>query len=247
VRRDGRRRVTFFREPAGDPRLAKVRRDSWVLGAAVGVFGVSFGVLARTAGLTAPQACAMSVLVFTGASQFAVVGVLASGGSLASAVGSALLLAARNAAYGLALAPIHVGRRLSRRLVAAQFVLDETTAMATAQPDRRLGEAAFWATGVAVFVCWNLGTLAGAVAGGAIGDPEAWGLDAAFPAGYVALVVPHLRDRAGRVAAAAGAAISLVLIPLAPAGLPIVAAALGVVPALLFAPRTGTGVEGEQR
>ena len=81
-----------------------------------------------------------------------------------------------------------------------------------------------------------------AVAGGAIGDPEAWGLDAAFPAGYVALVVPHLRDRAGRVAAAAGAAISLVLIPLAPAGLPIVAAALGVVPALLFAPRTGRGV-----
>jgi predicted branched-subunit amino acid permease len=98
-----------------------------------------------------------------------------------------------------------------------------------------------------VFVCWNLGTPAGAMAGGAIGDPEAWGLDAAFPAGYVALVVPHLRDRAGRVAAAAGAAISLVLIPLAPAGLPIVAAALGVVPALLFAPRTGTEAEGEHR
>ncbi|HEY2998705.1 MAG TPA: AzlC family ABC transporter permease [Acidimicrobiales bacterium] len=220
---------------ADQSRLAKVRRDAWVLGAAVGVFGVSFGVLATAAGLSAAQACALSVLVFTGASQFAAVGVLAAGGSLASAFGSALLLAARNAAYGVAMAPTFAHRRLGRRLVAAQLVIDESTAMATAQPQGRLREAAFWSTGVAVFLCWNLGTIVGALAGDAIGDPRALGLDAAFPAGFVFLAVPHLRTRQGRVAAACGAAIALVLIPLAPAGVPIVAAALGVVPAILFA------------
>jgi 4-azaleucine resistance transporter AzlC len=217
------------------PLAARVRKDIWVLGAAVGVFGVSFGVLATTAGLTVAQACVMSVLVFTGASQFAVISVLGTGGSLGSALGSALLLAARNAAYGVAMAPTLARRSLSRRLLAAQLVIDESTAMATAQPGRRAQEQAFWTTGLAVFVCWNLGTVVGAVAGDAVGDPEALGLDAAFPAGFVALAVPHLRTRQGRVAAACGAAIALALIPLAPAGVPIVAAALGVVPALLFA------------
>lgn len=219
---------------------ARVRRDIWVLGAAVGVFGASFGVLATTAGLTVAQACAMSVLVFTGASQFAVVGVISAGGSLGSAFGSALLLAARNAAYGVALAPTLSRRSLGRRLVAAQVVIDETTAMAMAQPGRVAREHAFWTTGLAVFVCWNIGTVLGAVAGDAIGDPEALGLDAAFPAGFVALAVPHLGTRQGKVAAVCGAAIALVLIPLAPAGVPIVAAALGVVPAVLF----GAGPDG---
>lgn len=216
------------------PLDATLRRDIWVLGLAVGVFGVSFGVLATTAGLSAAQACALSVLVFTGASQFAAVGVLEAGGSLGSAFGSALLLAARNAAYGVALAPTLAGRTLGRRLLAAQLVIDESTAMATAQRGKRAREDAFWATGVAVFVCWNVGTALGAVAGDAIGDPEALGLDAAFPAGFVALAVPHLGSRRGKVAAVSGALIALALIPLAPAGVPIVAAALGVVPALLF-------------
>jgi 4-azaleucine resistance transporter AzlC len=221
----------------GDVLAARVRRDIWVLGAAVGVFGVSFGVLGTTAGLTVAQACAMSVLVFTGASQFAAVGVISAGGSLGSAFGSALLLAARNAAYGVALAPTLARRSLGRRLLAAQIVIDETTAMSTAQPGRRAREHAFWATGIAVFVCWNIGTVVGAVAGDAIGDPEAFGLDAAFPAGFVALAVPHLGSRQGKVAAACGAVIALVLIPLTPAGVPIVAAALGVVPAVLFGGR----------
>jgi branched chain amino acid efflux pump len=225
-------------------RVSRVRRDAWVLGAAVGVFGASFGVLATTSGLTTAQACTLSLLVFTGASQFAAVGVLAAGGSLGSAFGSALLLAARNAAYGVALAPTLARHRLGRRLVAAHMVLDESTAMATAQGDGPLREAAFWATGIAVFVCWNVGTLVGAVAGDAIGDPQALGLDAAFPAGFVALAVPHLRGRQGRVAAVCGAAIALALIPLAPPGVPIVAAALGVVPAVLFA-RPEPGREGE--
>ncbi len=226
--------------------LAGVRRNAWALGVPIGAFGMSFGVLATAAGLSVGQACAMSVLVFTGASQFAAVGVLAAGGSLAAAFGSAWLLAARNAAYGVALAPTFAGRRLGRRLLAAHWVIDESTAMATAQPPGRRREAAFYATGLAVFVCWNLGTLVGAVAGGAIGDPRAFGLDAAFPAGFVALVAPHLRTARGRAAAAAGAAIALVLVPLAPAGVPIIAAAAAVVPAMLLfrAPATAPGLAG---
>jgi 4-azaleucine resistance transporter AzlC len=215
---------------------SRVRKDIWVLGIAIGIFGVSFGVLATTAGLSLVEACVMSALVFTGASQFAVVGVLGSGGSLGSAIGSALLLAARNAAYGVAMAPTLSRRSLARRLLAAQLTIDESTAMATAQPGRRAREQAFWLTGAAVFVCWNTGTFLGGLAGNAVADPEALGLDAAFPAGFVALIVPHLRSTRGRVAAACGALIALVLIPLTPAGLPIVAAALAVVPAVLFTP-----------
>jgi 4-azaleucine resistance transporter AzlC len=224
------------------PLAPTARRDIWVLALAVGVFGMSFGVLATTAGLTVAQACVMSLLVFTGASQFAAVGVLEAGGSLGSAFGSALLLAARNAAYGVAMAPTLSERSLGRRLLAAQLVIDESTAMAMAQPGRRAREHAFWTTGLAIFACWNAATFFGALAGDAIGDPEALGLDAAFPAGYVALVVPHLRSRQGQLAAVGGVLISLVLIPLAPAGLPIVAAALGVIPAVLFVrPARGAG------
>jgi len=225
----------------------RLRRDIWVLSAAVGVFGVSFGVLATTGGLTVAQACVMSLLVFTGASQFAAVGVLEAGGSLGSAFGSALLLAARNAAYGVALAPTMSRRPLGRRLLAAHLVIDESTAVATAQQGRSAREHAFWATGIAVFVFWNVGTALGALAGDAIGDPEALGLDAAFPAGFVALAVPHLRTRQGRVAAACGALIALALIPLAPAGVPIVAAVLGVVPALLFVRPAGPRPSGDAR
>jgi 4-azaleucine resistance transporter AzlC len=214
------------------------------LGVAVGVFGLSFGVLATTAGLSVPQACVMSLVVFTGASQFAAVGVIAAGGSMASAFGSALLLAARNAAYGVALAPTLARRSFRRRLLAAQLVIDETTAMSTAQEGPRAREQAFWITGVAVFVCWNLATLLGAIAGDAIGDPEALGLDAAFPAGYVALAVPQLRTRAGRVAAVAGVVIAVMLVPVTPAGVPIVAAAAGIVPATLFLRRSEPVIDG---
>lgn len=247
-------------DTAGDPHAAgaggadvldpRMRRAIWVLGAAIGVFGISFGVLATTAGLTVLQACVMSLLVFTGASQFAAVGVLDAGGSIGSAFGSALLLAARNTAYGVAMAPTLSGGSLARRLLAAQLVIDESTAVATAQAGPAARRHAFWATGVAVFVCWNAGTVLGALAGDAIGDPEALGLDAAFPAGFVALAVPHLRGRRGRVAAACGALIALVLIPLTPAGVPILAAVLGVVPAVLAVPPdpppTPPGPEGDR-
>lgn len=209
------------------------RRDSVVLGAAVGLVGVTFGVLATTAGLSFPKVMAMSLLVFTGASQFAAVGVIDSGGSPVSAVGAGLLLAARNSLYGM---------RLSERLAAAgwkripgaQWVIDETTAMSVAQEDEVAATEAFWWTGAALFTFWNIGTAIGAVVGDAIGDPNVWGLDAAFPASFVALLGPHLSHRPGRIAGLVGAAIAVVAVPLTPAGAPILLAALAIVPALLL-------------
>lgn len=207
-------------------------RAAITLGAAVGVFGMTFGVLASAAGVGIPQTVAMSLLTFTGASQFAVVGVLASGGTVTAALGSALLLAARNGAYGLALSGT-IGGGTGRRLLAAQLVIDESTAMAVGQRDPRHAEGAFWATGVSVFVFWNLGTLVGALGGQVIGDPAALGLDLAFPAGFLALLVPLLRGPGGRTAALAGAAVATVALPFTPPGVPILLAAVGVVPALL--------------
>jgi len=204
-----------------------------VVAFAVGGFGVAFGVFAVATGFSVAQAQVMSILVFTGGSQFAAVGVISSGGSAAAAFASAGLLAARNTMYGLVLHPVLRGGR-TRRLLAAQLVIDESTAMAVAQTDPVEGEKAFWFTGVAVFVLWNLGTFAGAVGGNAIGDPETYGLDAAFPAGFVALMAPHLRKRPGLIAAVAGGFIAFVSIPLVPAGAPILLASLGVVPAFVY-------------
>jgi 4-azaleucine resistance transporter AzlC len=202
---------------------------------AVGVFGVSFGVLATASGLSIAKTCALSLLVFTGASQFTAVSIHASGGSPASALASALLLAARNGAYGLAMSRrMHGG--VAKRLLAAHFTLDESTAMASAQPDDRDAEKAFWITGIAVFVFWNLGTLVGALVGDHIGDPARYGLDAAFPVGFVALLMPQLRAQPGRVAALGGAAIALVLIPLTPVGVPVLAAGIAALVGL-FMPR----------
>lgn len=211
---------------------ATIGRDAAAIGLAVGVFGVAFGVFAVATGLSVAQAMAMSVLVFTGASQFAAVGVIDAGGTATAAVGSAVLLAARNGLYGLTLHRTVTGGPL-RRLLGAQLVIDESAAMATAQADPDRARRAFWLTGLAVYVSWNAGTAVGALAGTAIGDPEALGLDAAFPAGFVALMAPHLRRRPGLVAALAGGAIAVVAIPLVPAGAPILLASLGVVPAYL--------------
>lgn len=216
--------------PAPDEPARFRRRDGFVVAFAVGVFGVAFGVFAVSSGFSAAEAQVMSLLVFTGGSQFAAVGVIGSGGSAAAAFASAGLLAARNGMYGLVLHPVLTGGRL-RRLGAAHLVIDESTAMAVAQRDRARSEEAFWFTGLAVLVLWNLGTLAGTLGGNAIGDPETYGLDAAFPAGFVALLAPHLRRRPGLVAAVGGGLLALVTIPLLPAGAPILVAALAVVPA----------------
>jgi len=208
-----------------------IHRDAAAIGLATGAYAVSFGVLAVAAGLTPAQACAMSLLVFTGASQFAVVGVLGAGGGALAALAPALLLAARNGVYGLALVPILQGRR-ARRALEAQLVIDESTAMARAQDDPRAAHHAFLATGLSVFVCWNLGTLAGALLGDDLGDPRALGLDAVFPAAFLALLAPQLRRHGAPVAALAGALIAGALIPLVPAGVPIIVALLGVLPAI---------------
>lgn len=201
-------------------------RASITLGLAVGVFAISFGVGAVSAGASTLQACAMSLLVFTGASQFSAVSVIAAGGSTGSALGSALLLSARNGVYGLAMAR-HLDGPLVNRLVAAQLTIDESTAMAMAQDDEPARRAAFWITGVSVYVFWNLGTLIGALLGNAI-DPQTFGLDAAFPAAFVAMLWPHLRTRRGWIAAALGAVVCLSLIPFVPVGVPILCASLAV-------------------
>lgn len=207
---------------APETTLRPVVMASVTLAAAVGVFGVAFGVGAVSAGGSVAQACVMSLLVFTGASQFSAVSVVAAGGTAGAALGGALLLAARNGVYGLTMSRIIRGS-LATRLLAAHLTLDETTAIATAQGDRRAQRTAFWITGVALFGFWNLGTLIGALAGSAI-DPQTYGLDAAFPAAYVAMVAPQLRSRLGLLAGLLGAAICLVLIPFTPVGIPILCA-----------------------
>ncbi len=209
-------------------RRPSILRSALALGAAVGVFGVSFGVIAVGAGLSVPMAGAMSLFVFTGATQFAAVSVIDSGGSPLSAVGSGLLLGLRHIGYGLSL-----DRTLppepTRRLAAAQFLIDESTAMALAQPDPADGRRAFWSAGLSVFGFWNAGTLVGALFGSVLGDPATLGLDAVFPAAFLALIVPLLRECDGRLAAATGALIAVALVPLVAAGLPIVLAATGAV------------------
>ena len=203
-----------------------VAAASLTLGAAVGVFGLVFGVGAVAAGGSVLQACVMSLLVFTGASQFSAVSVVAAGGSTSAALGGAMVLAARNAVYGLAMSRVITGS-FARRAVAAQLTIDESTAMASVQPDPVAKRRAFWITGATVYVCWNMATLIGALIGSAI-EPETYGLDVAFPAGFVAMVAPHLRHRLGLIAAMLGGAICLVLIPFTPVGVPILCSSAAV-------------------
>ena len=206
------------------------------IGLAVGVYGVSFGVLAVAAGLSPAQACVMSMLTFTGASQFAFIGVLAAGGGALAAIAPAVTLAIRNAAYGLSLAPI-LPRRLRNRALAAHLVIDESTAMARAEDDPGAARHAFLATGISVWLGWNAGTLAGALLGGMLGDPRMLGLDAMFPAVFLALLAPQLRRPGAPAAALTGALIAVCLVPVAPAGVPVVAALAGVVAGLLVSGR----------
>jgi 4-azaleucine resistance transporter AzlC len=203
-----------------------VRRAAITLAAAVGVFGISFGVVATGAGLSVPMVCAFSVFVFTGATQFAAVSVLASGGTPIAAIASGLLLGARHVGYGLALHRLLPTSR-RKRMLAAQFLIDESTVMATSQEDSSHAEVAFWWGGLSVFVMWNIGTLIGALVGDSLGDPGDFGLDAVFPAAFLALLVPHLRRVEGRVTAVAGAALALALVSFTPPGVPVVVAGLG--------------------
>jgi len=172
----------------------------------------------------------LSLLLFTGASQFALVGVLGAGGGIVPAVAGALLLGTRNTLYAVRLSSL-VPTRGARRLVAAQLTLDESTAMATGAPPG-LAATAFWSTGASVYVLWNLATLLGALGTARLGDPAALGLDAAVPAAFLALLAPQLRQRGAPAAALAGALIAVVLLPLTPAGVPVLAASVGVLAGL---------------
>ena len=200
-----------------------VVRDSLGVGIATGLYGASFGAVAVAAGLSVAQTCVLSLVMFTGASQFAFVGVVVAGGAPVSGALTALMLGTRNTLYGLKLTPL-LGFRGWRRVVAAQVVIDESTAMAVTRETRALARTGFVTTGAAVFVLWNVFTLLGAVAGNLIGDPRAYGLDAAVGGAFLALLWPRLSDRRNRVIAVCAAAVALGVVPVTAAGVPVLVA-----------------------
>ncbi|MFI6490588.1 AzlC family ABC transporter permease [Streptomyces sp. NPDC050564] len=203
-------------------------RDVALVCLAGGIVGVSFGAIAVAGGLPMWVPVVMSLVVYAGSAQFSAVGILLAGGGPFAAAATGLLLNTRTAAYSLAVADI-IGRGRVTRLVGAHLVTDETVAFALAQPDARRRRAAFWISGVVLFVSWNLCVLGGALAGSALGDTGTYGLDAAFPAVLAALVLPALRGDAGvRRAALAGAAVALAVTSLVPAGVPVLLALAGL-------------------
>jgi 4-azaleucine resistance transporter AzlC len=197
--------------------------EGLAVGVATGAYGISFGAVAVAAGLSVVQACALSLLMFTGASQFALIGVVAAGGAPVSGVLAAVLLGTRNTLYGLRMAPL-LGFRGWRRVAGAHVLIDESTAMAVNRETTPAARLGFWTTGLAVFVLWNAATLAGALAGTAIGDPRTYGLDAAVGAAFLALLWPRLSDPRNRVVALVAAGVALGLVPLTAAGVPVLAA-----------------------
>lgn len=206
----------------------EVTVDALAIGAATGAYGISFGALAAANGFDGWQTQALSLFMFTGASQFALVATLGAGGLAVAAVATALLLGLRNGLYALSLA-----RALAlhgwRRPAAAQLTIDESTAMAVASaddPDRQILRYAFWATGISVFVLWNVGTLIGSLGAGVLGDPRAYGLDAAAAAAFLALLWPRLIHREARIVAIVAALTTVLLIPLVSPGIPVLASAL---------------------
>lgn len=190
-----------------------------------------------------PQTCALSLLVFTGASQFALVGALAAGGGPVTAAAGAFFLGVRNAFYGLRLSQLLALGRVMRPF-AAQWVIDETTAVSLAQPTRRAARLGFLVTGASLYVLWNLTTLLGALGAEAIGDTAAWGLDAAGPAVFLALLAPMLKSVTERAVAGLAVVLGLGLLPVLPAGVPVLVAALAAPLALFAEGRRGGGTRG---
>ncbi|MEO8261333.1 MAG: AzlC family ABC transporter permease [Pseudolysinimonas sp.] len=202
-------------------------RASLAVGLAVAAYGVSFGALAVASGLDVWQTCVLSLFMFSGGSQFALIGVLASGGVAAgpAAITGAALLGVRNSLYSMRMSPI-IGGPWWRKLLAAQWTIDETTAVSTAQPTLRGQRVGFWVTGAIIYVGWNLTTFIGALLGDLVGDVRMYGLDAAAAAAFLGLLWPRLRARQPIVVAIAAAVVAAVLIPWLPPGLPVLAAAL---------------------
>ena len=200
------------------------------VGLATGLYGISFGALSTTAGLDVWQTQVLSLLMFSGGSQFAFIGVIAAGGPAAvgAAVVSAWLLGVRNGFYAVRMNPILEAIGF-KRLIAAQLTIDESTAVSTGQtstPRQRLG---FWLTGAAVFVFWNSMTLLGAILGNALGDPSVWGLDAAAAAAFLGLLWPRLRERQALAVAALAFLIAVLTTPSLPAGVPVILAGIAAV------------------
>jgi predicted branched-subunit amino acid permease len=235
---DGRPGLAEEPEEETDARRAVVRQGLAVA-VATGLYGLSFGALSVTSGLSVLQTCLLSLLLFSGGSQFALVGILGGGGTVGAAVAASSLLGVRNALYGLQLVPT-MRPAGWRRFVTAQLTIDESTAVAVSQSTPALRRLGFWVTGLGVYAGWNLMTLVGALAGSALGDPKRFGLDAAASAAFVALLWPRLRARQPVAIAVVGAVVTTVLVPVIPTGLPVLAAAFaGALVAWFWPPRDG--------
>lgn len=224
-------------------RTDPIVRDSLAVAFATGAYGVSFGAIGVASGFDVWQTCATSLLIFTGASQFAMAGVLGSGGTPMSAAATGLLLASRNMLYGLRLAPLLRFTGL-KRAAAAQVLIDESTAMSITRETTAQARTGFWTTGIGIFILWNLATLIGAVAGDHLGDPRDYGLDAAVGGAFLALLWPRLKDRRNQVCGLLAAALALTMVPFVPSGFPVLAAA-GVALVLGFFPHRAPGMPGE--
>ncbi len=193
----------------------------------VGLYGTAFGAASIAAGFSLLQTCLLSLLTFSGASQFAIVGVMGAGGSAISGIATASLLGIRNGLYGLRMAPILKVRGL-KRAIAAQVTIDESTGVAVGQENLGVDamRAGFWLTGFGVYIFWNFFTLLGALGAQAMGDPSSWGLDAAVPAAFLGLVWPRLTGKLERTLAVSSILLAVLLSPFISAGLPIIATAL---------------------
>lgn len=208
-------------------KLSPVTTMSVGVGLATGLYGTSFGALATTAGLDVWQTQVLSLLMFSGGSQFAFIGVIAAGGPAAvgAAVISAWLLGVRNGFYAVSMNPI-LGLTGLKRVVGAQLTIDESTGVATSQESLSDQRKGFWVTGISVFIFWNLMTLLGALLGDALGDPKVWGLDAAAAAAFLGLLWPRLKERQSLAVAALSFLVAVVTTPSLPAGVPVMLAGL---------------------
>lgn len=207
--------------------VREVWREGLGVAIATSAYGISFGALAVASGLDVWQTCVLSLVMFTGGSQFAFIGVFGAGGlaALPSAIASAALLGVRNVAYGMRMSPL-IGDGFWRRTAAAQVTIDESTAVAISQESPALGRLGFWITGLGVFIGWNLTTLAGALLGDVLGDPKSWGLDAAAAAAFLALLWPRLKQRQAIAVGVAAAVVAAALTPVLIPGMPVLVAAV---------------------
>ncbi|MBM3698837.1 MAG: branched-chain amino acid ABC transporter permease [Actinobacteria bacterium] len=208
-----------------NPKKKQVDRTALSVALTVGLYGAAFGAAGVTAGFSILQTCLLSILLFSGASQFAVVGIMGAGGAAISAIATATLLGFRNALYGLQMAPILKVKGI-RRVLAAQITIDESTAVATLQDNDEDRKRGFYLTGVGVYIFWNLFTFLGALGASAIGNPSVWGLDAAVPAAFLGLIWPRLKNKLQFIVSAIAIAWALLLTPITPAGIPIITTVL---------------------